>query len=189
MKRGLILLVLLLIPSVLAECNQIENGKTYSGSHKFCGETFFAPDGITVTGKDITLDCGTAVIRGTFENPGITIIDSENVVIQNCHVANYEIGVLVVNSTHVTFKDSNIIRNLIGIKLIDSNDNYFEHISDISLEEMVIVINSTGNYFDYTNKNLEDDLCRYNNCNKVFVEEEQSLLDALNSAIKNWLSI
>jgi len=189
MKRGVWLLILLLIPSVIAECEHVQNGKTYSVSYDFCGLNYQTYDGIVINGNDLTIDCGTAVIRGDFEGPGITIIDSENVLVQNCHIANYEIGLLLINSTHVTVKNSGILRNTIGIKLIDSNQNYFERINDISLERMIRIVGSVDNYFDYTNKDLEGDFCRYNTCNKIFTSEPQSLKEILAKAIKNWLAI
>jgi len=189
MKKSLVLLLFLLIPSVIADCNPIQNNKIYSTSREFCGLNFFAPDGIIISGNDITIDCGTAVMRGSFETPGITVIDSDNVLIKDCHVANYEIGFLLINSTRITVEDTGMIRNILGIKLDDSNQNYFENINDISLERMVRAVNSIDNYFDYSNKNLEDDLCRYNSCNEVFVPEPQTLQEILSSAIKNWLAI
>jgi len=181
--------MLLLIPSVIAECVDVQNGKTYPSSREFCGITYFLPDGITITGKDIAINCNTATMRGTFSNAGITIINSENVTIENCNILHYEIGILVVNSTQVGVKDTGLVRNNIGIKLIDSNQNYFAHINDISLHEMVQVVNSIENAFEYTNKKLENDFCRFNKCNKKAKPAPQNLQDILRLAIRNWLAI
>ncbi len=190
MKKGVVIIALLLVlPSVLADCDRPLDGKTYTESKEFCGFNYKLLRGITITGHNLIFDCKTAVLQGDFDVPGITIKDSTNIVLENCHIALYEIGILMVNSTDITLRNSGIVRNNIGIQLEDSSHNYFERINDISLKEMVKIINATDNYFDYVNKDIEADLCRYNHCNKVHIPEEQTLLDILNAAIKAWLTI
>jgi hypothetical protein len=144
-------------------------------------------------------DCGTSVFHGKFQNAGFVIIDRTNVTIQNCQVANYDIGMLIKNSKQITILNSNLIRNNIGLKISNSTGVVVENSYDISIKNPIQLIKAEGNSFHYLNKKLKGDGCRLNQCNTLtglaireFNAQKasastNSLAKKLGSAIKNWI--
>lgn len=131
---------------------------------RFCADNFY-PDGLSITRDNIELDCGTAVLRGKFKSTGLTIQDRQNVTIKDCQLANYDVGVLIKNSKNIIIRGINLLRNNIGLKLVDSSGIVVEDGYDVSLQKPIQLINSKGNVFSYSNKRLEGEQCRLNQCN------------------------
>lgn len=163
----ILLFFLLLAPSALAisaTCTNLLETSRITQSLQLCSDTY-AKQGISIANDNVVLDCGTAVLRGGFKETGITISSRENVTIKNCQVANYDTGILVKNSKNVLIIDSNLMRNMVGVKLIDSTRVVIENSKDISISKTLQLINAVGNTFHYTNRKLEGEQCRLNQCN------------------------
>lgn len=163
----LLLCFLLLAPSALAISTTCTNALDLSRidhSLQLCSDTY-AKKGVVIGRDNVVLDCGTAVLRGGFKETGITINGRENVTVRNCQIANYDTGILVKSSRNVLIVDSNLMRNMLGVKLIDSTGVTIENSKDISISKTLQLINSVGNTFHYTNRKLEGEQCRLNQCN------------------------
>lgn len=197
-----LLAVLSLIPPVLAvsrSCTTVLDPPRISQSTRLCADNY-ARAGVSITADNIVLDCGTGVLKGDFKNAGIIIQDRKNVTLKDCQVANYDVGILVKNSHDVRVINANLIRNLVGIKLIDSSSVIVENSLDISIRKPVQLINAVGNVFHYSNKRLEGDQCRLNQCNAasgIAANEHALAKDArpkkalrriLNDGIRAWLT-
>jgi len=198
-----LLLILACIPSALAvsrTCTRTLDPPRINQDTRFCADNFF-PDGLSITHDNIMLDCGTAVLKGRFKTAGLTIQGRENITIKDCQLANYEVGILIKNSKHIVIRGINLLRNNIGLKIIDSTGIAVENGYDISLQKPIQLINSKGNVFSYTNKRLEGETCRLNQCNLVsgMVAHEQQLEKAsgpsktlsriLRDNVRAWLAI
>ncbi len=198
-----LLLVLVCIPSALAvsrTCTRTLDPSRINQDTRFCADNFF-PDGLTITHDNIMLDCGTAVLKGRFKTAGLTIQGRENITIKDCQLANYEVGILIKNSKNIVIRGINLLRNNIGLKIIDSTGIAVENGYDISLQKPIQLINSKGNVFSYTNKRLEGEICRLNQCNLVsgMVAHSQELEKAsgpsrtlsriLRDNVRAWLAI
>ena len=163
----ILLCFLLLAPSALAiskTCTNVLDLSRIDHSVTLCSDTY-AKRGVVIGRDNVILDCGTAVLRGSFKETGITVNARENITIRNCQIANYDTGILVKSSKNVLIVDSNLMRNMIGIKLIDSTRVVIENSKDISISKTLQLINSVGNTFHFTNKKLQGEQCRLNQCN------------------------
>lgn len=197
-KRCTLVLAILIMLSAAAhaDCQNPMNGKTYTTDRVFCSETFYLPDGIIIDNDNVVIDCGHAVIKGTnFEKTGITIRNRKNIVIKNCKIANYAVGLYIQNSTDIIFYSNTLMRNKVGIKLSSVANCTFDENSDISLERPMRMTDSSENKISYVNKKVEEDFCRHNQCNtkgsfepqENEIEEKLTLLNALKSAIQEWI--
>ncbi len=200
----LAVLILLASPALAQtrSCTRMIDPPRIDQNILFCAENYYPhnfPNGINITADNIIVDCGTSVFHGSFENAGFVIIDRTNITIQNCQIANYDIGMLIKNSNQITILNSNLIRNHIGLKLINSSGIVVENSYDISIKNPVQLVKSEGNSFHYLNKNLKGDGCRLNQCNtptglaiREFNAQQSmiatnSLTKILSKAIKNWI--
>jgi parallel beta-helix repeat protein len=205
-KKGLVILLLVLLaPAALAisrTCTRVLDPPRVDQSTRLCADNYYPhnyPQGIKIAADNIVLDCGTAVLHGSFKNAGIVIENRKQVTIKNCQVANYDIGILVKNSRDITILNANLIRNYFGIKLVDSSSVVVEDSFDISLKKPVQLINAVGNTFHYNNKRMEGEQCRLNQCNTPtgLAVQEHSLAKAeepkkalrrmLNDNIRAWI--
>lgn len=179
----LFLCFLLLAPTALAiskTCTNILELSRIDQSVRLCSDTY-TKKGISIAQNNIVLDCGTAVLKGSFKETGITVNGRENITIRNCQIANYETGILVKGSKNVLIIDSNLMRNTLGVKLIDSTGVVIENSKDISISKTLQLINSVGNTFHYTNRKLEGEQCRLNQCNTpsgIAAHQQAMLKDA-----------
>lgn len=166
-----ILAFILVVPSVFAasrSCAQLADPAVVHQSMTLCAENYYPhdyPEGIRIAADNVVFDCGTSVMHGSFKNAGIVIEKRKNVTIKNCQIANYDVGILVKGSSGVTILGSRLLRNMIGLKLIDSSGVVVENSDDVSITKPVQLINSKGNTFHFTNKKLQGDQCRLNQCN------------------------
>ena len=126
------------------------------------------PAGLVISKDNVFVDCGSAVLRGSFfgEGYGFLIEDRKNVKIKNCRIVNYPVGILVRNSSNIILEDITFLRNRIGLHVIDSVNVNLKKSLDISLERPVRISNSHNNAFLYLNKKIKGDFCAYNNCGK-----------------------
>ncbi len=189
--------MILLSSAAHAECQDPINGRHYTEDKRFCSSTFYLPDGISVEHDNIVIDCNHAVLKGTdFKNAGITVKNRRNVIIKNCKIANYAEGISICNSTGMFVYSSTLMRNKIGMRLQLAENNTFEKNMDISTERPVRVIESKNNKISFTNKNIEEDFCRYNACNTkdgvkqadMIAAGRESLMALLKTAIQGWIT-
>ena len=194
---------LLLAPPALAvsrTCTRELDLPRINQDTRLCADNFY-PKGISITADNIVLDCGTAVLKGEFKGTGILIQNRKHVTLKNCQIANYDAGILIRNSQDIIILDGNLVRNLIGIKAVDSSGIIVENSQDISITRPVQLINSAGNVFHYTNKRLEGEICRLNQCNQPSgtaareqqlakaEEPKKALRRTLNDTIRAWLGV
>jgi hypothetical protein len=163
-----LLAAIILAPSAFATvprtCSRTIESSKITQSATLCGINYDT-NGITITADNVVLDCGSGVLKGKFKSTGITIDGRRDIKIKNCHIANHDVGILIKNSARITILDSNLVRNNVGVKLIDSTTVAVENTFDISIKRPVQTINSFGNTFQFTNKKLQGDMCRLNQCN------------------------
>jgi nitrous oxidase accessory protein NosD len=163
-----LLLAILIVPAAHAAvprtCARTIDSSRITQSTTLCGVNYDT-NGIIIAADNVVLDCGSGVLKGKFKTTGITIDGRRGVTIKNCQVAHHEVGILVKNSASITILDSNLLRNNIGVKLLDSTSVTVENTFDISIKKPVQPINSVGNAFQFTNKKLQGDICRLNQCN------------------------
>ncbi len=191
-----IAIFIILSAQAYAQCQKPMNSKAYTTDRRFCSETFGLPDGIIIDNDNVVIDCNHAVIKGNgFEKTGMTIKNRNNIIIKNCKIANYAVGLYIQNSTGIIFYGSTLMRNKVGIKLSSVANSTFDENYDISLERQMRMTGSSENKINYVNKQLEEDFCRYNQCNikgnftlqENEIEEKSTLLNALKSAIQEWI--
>jgi hypothetical protein len=80
------------------------------------------------------------------------------------------------------------MRNMLGVKLIDSTGVTIENSKDISISKTLQLINSVGNTFHYTNRKLEGEQCRLNQCNAPSGIAERHKATLKEAELKNALA-
>jgi len=190
-----ILLAILLSIQIALGCTILKENKKISKDTKTCSKTYYLSKGISITEDDLTIDCKSSILQGTFQGEtGITIQNKKNICIKNCMIMNYYQGIQIRNCTNITITNTALIRNQIGIQLYDSHNNTFSNNRDISLIRPVKETESFDNIFYYENKNLNADFCRYNTCNEKAKQPrkistiKQSLRKILMKAIRDWIN-
>ncbi|MBN1644677.1 hypothetical protein JW851_01375 [Candidatus Woesearchaeota archaeon] len=161
-----ILIAMLLISSAIAECQELPGTGIINTSMELCSDTYDAQEGIKITADNVELNCGTAVLRGNYqEKIGITIENRRNVTITRCNVLTYNVGVFIRNSTNVHLYDNALLKNDVGLRMYNSYENLIEKHNDKSLIKPVSAINSKFNIVMLGNKNIEREFCEENACN------------------------
>ncbi|RLE46831.1 hypothetical protein DRJ25_03610 [Candidatus Woesearchaeota archaeon] len=172
-----VFLVFFVSVSVVFGCVDLHDGGVYTNSTDVCNGVFFLKNGIIIHGQDVVFDCNSAVIRGDFENSGITIINSGNVTVKDCNVMHFNIGINVQNSNQTVLKGNHLIKNNFGVKFFGS-ENVFVYGADVSLKSPVRIAGSRGNFIDYFNKRVKDSLCSDSLCNRPLATSRfRNLLD------------
>lgn len=155
-----------MIGSVIADCEELPGTGIIDSSINLCSDTFDALEGIKITADNIKLDCGTAVIRGNYqEKIGITIADRKNVTITRCNVLTFNVGVFISNSTNVHLYDNALLKNDVGLRLYNSYENLIEKHNDKSNLKPVSALSSKFNIVMLGNKNIDRAFCKVNACN------------------------
>ena len=161
-----LIISLILIGSVIADCQELPGTGIINESINLCSDTFDAPEGIKITADNIKLDCGTAVIRGNYlEKIGITIANRKNVTVTRCNVLTFNVGVFISNSSNVHLYDNALLKNDIGLRMYNSYENLIEKHNDKSNLKPVSAISSKFNTVILGNKNINRDFCKENACN------------------------
>ncbi len=108
-------------------CSEIEDGATITSSQKLCKKTYNLPNGISIGGNDITLDCSGATIKGTGNKTAIKVNGVNNAVIRSCNINSFQYGIEVSN-THNSQIENNSMQQMginnyaIAILLEGGND-------------------------------------------------------------------
>ena len=154
----------LLAPAVLA-CVVPEDSMKIESSIEFCSDVYYFDNGISISGKDITLDCDGAVLKSWKGGKGISIEHSSNVTVADCRIVNYNVGFYVRNSTRVFLTDNHLVRNKVGTRfVVVSESATFNH--DVSLQTPFEVFESEGNVISLTNRPISGNFCDVNFCNE-----------------------
>jgi len=115
MKKILVLLLLLLLPSAVA----LECGDTVTQTLTVDADLECPDKGIMVSGKDLVFDCNKHVIKGSLSGNGITV-SGKGVNILNCEIFNFENGIVVQKGYDVLIKDNILRNNLNGVYVSES---------------------------------------------------------------------
>lgn len=155
---------IILIGNTLA-CVELP-GPIITTNTELCSDTYDAQEGIRIEADNIKLDCGTAVIRGNYqERTGITLINRKNVTITKCNVLTYNVGVFISNSTNIYLYENALLKNDVGVRLYNSYENIIEKHNDKSLKKPISALTSKYNIVLLGNKNIDRDFCEVNACN------------------------
>lgn len=168
MKQIIWLIIgMMLINTVLgADCVELPQTGIITENTKLCSDTYDAPEGIKITADNIVLNCGTAVLRGNYqEGIGITIANRRNVTITRCNVATYNVGVYIANSSQIHLYDNALLKNDIGVRMYNAYENLIEKHNDKSNLKPVSALVSKYNIIILGNKNIDKDFCEVNACN------------------------
>ncbi|MEM3154856.1 MAG: right-handed parallel beta-helix repeat-containing protein [Candidatus Woesearchaeota archaeon] len=168
MKKEAILVFLLVLPIVFAECNTPTDGMSIRQNMLLCSDTYDVPNGITIAADGITLDCGTAVLRGVVGESeiGIRAENVDGITIRNCNILTFTQGIYLKNVTNALIEKNAILKNRIGIRMLDSYENTIRDNSDKSFQFAVSAINSKYNIVMLGNKEIERAFCEVNACNE-----------------------
>ena len=163
-----IIITLLLTTMATAACIEPMDGSTIKESVIFCSDTYDLPSGISVTGDNIELDCGTAILRGNAGESeiGIRVEHATNITLTNCNILTYNQALYLKNVTNSLIEDNAFLKNRIGIRMLDSYENVIRDNNDKSHEQAVSAITSKFNIVMLSNKNLERGFCEVNACNE-----------------------
>jgi parallel beta-helix repeat protein len=69
-------------------------------------ESIVAPNGISITGSNLTLNCNGYWIIGNGNGTGITVNNKRNVTIRNCRVSSYDTGFDISSGSNITILTS-----------------------------------------------------------------------------------
>ena len=195
--------LLLCMPAVLG-CVVPRDGMSIGKSLQLCTDVYYLNHGLSISGKDITLDCNGAVLKSWSKGKGISVEDSSNITVSGCRIVHYSYGFYVKNSTRIFLNDNHLVRNLVGTRFVSVSDSAtFNH--DVSLGAPFEVHESAHNVISLTNKPVTGDFCGENFCNAQrntitsFVQPETTmpqmhswLIDQLTGRkttkrLKNWI--
>jgi parallel beta-helix repeat protein len=168
MKKEVLLIVLLLIPIVTAECTEPTDGMTVTQNTTLCGKTYDIPNGIKIAANDLVFDCSGSILRGISGQSeiGVRVENSNNVTIRNCNIVTFTQGLYLKNTTNSLIENNGILKNDIGVRLLDSYENVIRDNNDKSFKFAVSAISSKFNVVMLGNKNVERAFCEVNSCNE-----------------------
>lgn len=163
----LVVLALVLVPVVMAACVEPFDGMIVEKSVTFCSGTFDVPGSVTITGKDIVVDCNGAILRGIVgqSDVGVRIVDASNVTVRDCNILTFDQGVLLKNVTHSLIEENAVLKNRIGMRLIDAYENVIQDNADKSHQMPVSAVNSKFNVVMLGNRPIDHEFCEVNACN------------------------
>ena len=162
-----LLFLLLLSSFVFAECLEVTDGMTITESVRMCADTFDVPSGITIAANNIDIDCNSAVLRGSEgSNVGITVKTAQNVSIRKCNLLTFDTGIVFENVKFSTIEDTGLLKNKVGIRMFDSFENLVWRTVDQSRITPVSLTNSKFNVVVLDNREIDEEFCTSNICNK-----------------------
>ena len=168
MKAALLVLLLVLPAVQAAVCEEAYDQMRVTRDIVLCSKAYDVASGIKVITRGVTLDCNGAIIRGTGvqDGQGILIEKVDGVTVKNCNILNYHTGILLKEAHRNNIYHNAVLKSNIGIRLIQSFENRFEDNADKSLQKPVSAVASAFNTFWLTNKDIDQDFCAVNLCNK-----------------------
>jgi parallel beta-helix repeat protein len=165
----LLLTILVLVPSALAQCEAAFDMMQVNKDIMLCNKAYDVQSGITIKTDNVTLDCNGALIIGKAmqDGQGILIDHADGVTVKNCNLLNYDVGVYVKEGNRNTIVQNALLKNRIGVRMLQSFENRFENNADKSLLKPVSALSSKFNSFWLINKDLDKDFCDVNLCNSA----------------------
>ncbi len=163
-----VIIALLLSAAVAAECIEPTDGMIITDDILFCSSTYDLLSGITISADDITVDCGTAVLRGIVGESeiGVRIENVDNVTLRNCNIITFTQGLFLKNVTNSLIEKNGFLKNRIGVRMLDAFENVLRDNNDKSHQVAVSAINSKFNIVMLGNKDIERSFCEVNACNE-----------------------
>ncbi len=161
-------IVLILSAVAAAECIEPTDGMAITESILFCSSTYDVPNGISIAANDITVDCGTAVLRGIVGESefGIRMENVDGVTLRNCNIITFTQGLYLKNVTNSLIEKNGFLKNRIGVRMLDAYENTLRDNNDKSHQVAVSAINSKYNIVMLGNKDIERSFCEVNACNE-----------------------
>ncbi len=179
-------LAVLLAPSVLA-CVVPLDGMIIDGSVTFCSDVYYFNKGLVISGRNIAVDCNSAVFKSWNGNNGILIEDSSNVSVNGCRIISYQTAIQVRNSSQIFLTDNHLIKNEVGTRFDLVSDSAILNF-DVSLRMPFELIESKNNAVSLLNKPVSGAFCDENFCNErrnvitLFVQPKTTVPE-----MHNWL--
>jgi len=136
-----------------------------TNSTQVCNDVFYIDQGIVISEPNITVDCAGAILQGKYRGSAFYISGTENVVVKNCRIVNYDSAFLVDNSSQVFLLDNHLVRNHVGTTFTGTRDSGIYNY-DISLRAPLVVLESYNNVLSASNKFFEGTFCSFNYCNR-----------------------
>ena len=163
-----VIIALLLSAVAAAECIEPTDGMSITESVLLCSSTYDLLSGITIAANGITVDCGTAVLRGIVGQSefGVRIENVDDVTLKNCNILTFTQGLYLKNVTNSLIEKNGFLKNRIGVRMLDSFENVLRDNNDKSHQVAVSAINSKFNVVMLGNKEIERSFCEVNACNK-----------------------
>lgn len=167
MQKRLIIL-LLLLPLVSAECSDLIDGSIINTSTTLCSDTYDIPNGITIIGNNLIFDCNTAVLRGNMGSSeiGIMIENSTNVTLKNCNIVTFNQALFLNNVTHSLIEGNGFLKGRIGVRMYEAYENILRDNLDKSREFPISAVSSKFNVVMLGNRNIDHNFCAVNSCNE-----------------------
>lgn len=163
-----LIIALMLAGMAAAECMEPTDGMSVTQDILLCSDTYDIPSGITIAANDVTLDCGTGVLRGVVGESeiGIRAENVDHITIKNCNVVTFTQGLYLKNVTNSLIEENAFLKNRIGVRMLDSYENNIRNNNDKSFQFAVSAINSKYNIVMLGNKEIERAFCEVNACNE-----------------------
>ncbi len=163
-----LLLLLLLLPAVYAQCVELTDGASFNSDTLLCNKVYDVPSGITFSAKGAVFDCNGAILRGDAHSSdiGLRVVDSDNVQVRNCVILTFDQGMFLKNVTNSIIEKNSVFKNRIGMRLFDVYENIIRSNNDKSFEVPVSSINSKFNVVMLGNRNIDREFCEVNSCNE-----------------------
>ena len=98
------------------------NSMTITGDTTFCSGTYDIPNGITISGNDIVLDCGDATLLGSSISLGVFSTNSR-ITVFNCNLEGYAVGIFLNGGNQNVIQNNVISDSEKGINLMQSDNN------------------------------------------------------------------
>ena len=106
------------------DCIVPTNGMTITSDTTFCSGTYYLPDGITISGNDVVLDCNDATLFASPDSYSWGIYTSSSrITIFNCNLEDYSTGIMLNWGGQSVIQDNVITGGNKGINIMQSNNN------------------------------------------------------------------
>lgn len=145
-------IVILLISNIVfaLECGpQPTNGCTITKNTTFNHDTYYLPNGISISNSSVTLDCNGAVLLGYGSSHGIRVFEAQNnCTIKNCNIKNFSNGIYLYYTYYQNTRYQKQGK-IIGNNFSNNSNGIYSEGKDSAY---ITNTNITGNLF-YSNTN------------------------------------
>ena len=140
MKKSVcVLVVLLLIPLVYAECVIPKDGMIISEDVVFCKGVYTVSN---INFEDnFKVDCNDSFINGDILGNAFYIFNNKNLEIKNCVIQNFESGMYIQDSKDIKIVNTIISKNKFGISNVSSQNIFLKNNTILDNVQNVITLN------------------------------------------------